>query len=54
MITSIRKGIFFAVLAAVLYAVNAPFSKIVLEQIPPILMAGFLYIGSALAMLMVG
>lgn len=50
----IRKGIFFAVLAAVLYAINAPFSKIVLEHMPPILMAGFLYIGSALAMLMVG
>lgn len=53
-INPIRKGIFFAILAAVLYAINAPFSKVVLEHMPPILMAGFLYIGSALAMLMVG
>ena len=37
----IKKGIAFAILAAVLYAINAPFSKILLEFMPPTLMAGF-------------
>ena len=35
-----KKGIAFAILAAALYAVNAPFSKILLGCIPPTLMAG--------------
>ena len=41
-----KKGIAFAILAAALYAVNAPFSKILLDCIPPTLMAGFLYVRS--------
>ena len=45
-----RRGIFFAVLAAVLYAVNAPFSKLLLNEILPTLMAGFLYLGAGLGM----
>ena len=44
------QGIFFAVLAAALYALNAPFSKILLEFMPPTLMAGFLYLGAGLGM----
>lgn len=44
------QGIFFAVLAAALYALNAPFSKILLEYMPPTLMAGFLYLGAGLGM----
>lgn len=36
----------FAVLAAALYAINAPFSKILLHYMPPTLMAGFLYCGA--------
>ena len=39
-----KKGIAFAVLAAALYAINAPFSKLLLEFVLPTLMAGFLYI----------
>ena len=47
---SFRKGIFFAVLAAALYAINAPFSKILLSYVPPTLMAGLLYVGAGLGM----
>ncbi len=36
----------FAILAAVLYAVSIPFSKILLLNIPPVFMAGFLYLGA--------
>lgn len=45
-----KKGILFAILAAVLYAINTPFSKILLEHMPPTLMAGFLYLGAGLGM----
>lgn len=46
-----RKGIAFAILAACLYAINAPFSKILLAWMPPTLMAGILYLGAGLGML---
>ena len=45
---NMKKGIAFAILAAALYAVNAPFSKILLDCIPPTLMAGFLYVGAGI------
>ncbi len=45
-----RKGILFALLAACLYAISAPFSKILLQFMPPTLMAGFLYLGAGLGM----
>ncbi len=45
-----KKGIFLAILAAVLYAINAPFSKILLNYIEPTIMAGLLYIGAGLGM----
>ncbi len=44
------KGIFLAILAAALYAVNAPFSKLLLDEMPSTLMAGFLYLGAGLGM----
>lgn len=43
-------GIFLAVLAAALYAINSPFSKLLLDYMPPTLMAGFLYIGAGVGM----
>lgn len=43
-------GILLAVLAAALYAVNSPFSKLLLDHMPSTLMAGFLYIGAGLGM----
>ena len=47
---SVNIGIFLAVLAAVLYAINSPLSKLLLEYMPSTLMAGFLYIGAGLGM----
>lgn len=48
--SSNRSGIFLAVLAAALYAINSPFSKFLLDYMPPTLMAGFLYIGAGVGM----
>lgn len=45
-----NKGIMLALIAATLYALNAPFSKILLGYMPPTLMAGFLYIGAGIGM----
>jgi len=45
-----KKGIGLAVLAAVLYALSTPFSKLLLTYIEPTLMAGFLYLGAGLGM----
>lgn len=50
---NIKKGIAFAIFAAALYAVNAPFSKILLEFMPPTLMAGFLYAGAGIGMVFI-
>lgn len=36
----------WAVLAATLYALNAPFSKLLLHTVPPTMMAAFLYLGA--------
>lgn len=47
---SARTGIFLAILAASLYAVNSPFSKLLLEYMPSTLMAGFLYLGAGIGM----
>ncbi len=47
---NMKHGIALAVLAASLYALNAPFSKMLLPYLPPTLMAGFLYIGAGLGM----
>jgi drug/metabolite transporter (DMT)-like permease len=44
------RGIFLAVLAASLYALNSPLSKILLDYMPPTLMAGFLYVGAGVGM----
>ncbi|WP_138268489.1 DMT family transporter [Anaerofustis stercorihominis] len=47
---NIKRGIAFAIFAASLYAINAPFSKILLDYIPSTLMAGFLYLGAGIGM----
>ncbi|MGN0562723.1 MAG: DMT family transporter [Candidatus Fimenecus sp.] len=49
-----KKAIFFAILAAVLYAVNTPFSKLLLQKVPPTMLAAFLYLGAGLGMLLLG
>lgn len=44
------RGIFFAVLAAALYALAAPLSKLLLGALPPALTAGLLYLGAGAGM----
>lgn len=44
------KAIFFAILAAALYAISSPVSKLLLKEIPPTMMASFLYLGAGLGM----
>jgi len=44
------KAIFFAMLAAALYAISSPISKPLLKEVPPTLMASFLYLGAGLGM----
>jgi drug/metabolite transporter (DMT)-like permease len=45
-----KKAIFYAVLAAALYAINAPISKLLLAEIPSTMMAGLLYLGAGIGM----
>lgn len=45
-----KTGIFLAVLAAALYALNSPLSKLLLDYMPSTIMAGLLYIGAGLGM----
>ena len=40
----------FAILAAALYAINIPFSKILIEYVDSTMMAGFLYLGAGIGM----
>ena len=40
------KSIFYALLAAAFYAVNVPFSKLLLAHVGPTTMAALLYLGA--------
>lgn len=44
------KAIRYAIYAALLYAVSTPFSKLLMEKIPPVFMAGLFYLGAAAGM----
>lgn len=44
---------FFTILAAVLYAVNIPLSKL-LQQVQPTMMAAFLYLGAGIGLFALG
>ena len=43
-----------AVLAAALYALSAPFSKMLLQEMPPMMTVAFLYLGAGLGMSIIG
>jgi drug/metabolite transporter (DMT)-like permease len=47
-------AIFFAILAAVLYAISMPLSKILLQNVQPMMLAAFLYIGAGVGMMFFG
>lgn len=49
-----KKAVFFAILAAALYALNSPLSKLLLQSVPPTMMAGFLYVGAGAGMAALG
>lgn len=51
--TSQKTAIFWAILAAGLYALNAPVSKLLLEEVPPTMMAGLLYLGAGIGLAVV-
>ena len=40
----------FAILAAALYAINIPFSKVLMEYVDSTMMAGLLYFGAGIGM----
>lgn len=42
----------YALLAAILFGLNAPLSKLLLSEIPPLFMAAFLYLGAGAGMLL--
>ncbi|MEG1547481.1 MAG: DMT family transporter [Clostridia bacterium] len=47
-------AIFYAILAAALYAINSPFSKLLLRKIPPTMMAALLYLGAGIGLFIIG
>lgn len=49
-----KLGITFAVLAAAFYALNSPMSKLLLVEIPPVMMAALLYLGAGLGLSVAG
>ena len=50
--TTQTRAVGFAILAAALYALNAPMSKVLLGQVPARMMAALLYLGAGLGMLL--
>ncbi|MDE6259717.1 MAG: DMT family transporter [Oscillospiraceae bacterium] len=51
---AVTLSIAWAILAAALYALSAPMSKLLLDCVPPTMMAAFLYLGAGSGMLVVG
>lgn len=49
-----RFAAFFAILAAALYALNSPISKLLLRDMPPAMMASLLYLGAGSGMFLLG
>ncbi|GMQ56135.1 DMT family transporter [Vallitalea sediminicola] len=47
-------AVLWAILAATLYSFSSPISKLLLKEIPPTMMAAFLYLGAGIGMSIVG
>jgi drug/metabolite transporter (DMT)-like permease len=47
-----RKGAWYALSAALLFGASTPFPKVLLGKLQPILLAGLLYLGSGLGLLL--
>lgn len=54
MTRKINPSIVWAILAAALYAISTPVSKLLLEEVPPAMMAALLYLGAGIGMLLLG
>lgn len=54
MTKKINQPIAWAILAAALYAISTPASKLLLEDVAPTMMAALLYLGAGIGMLLVG
>ena len=54
--TKIKRSrpVLFALLAAILFALNAPLSKLLLGSIDPLFLAALLYLGAGAGMLFIG
>lgn len=52
--TKTNQSMLYAFVAACLYALSTPFSKLLLEKIPPTFMAAFLYLGAGIGMFLTG
>lgn len=52
--TKYNTAILWAILAAALYAISSPVSKILLNKVPPTMMAGLLYLGAGIGMSIIG
>lgn len=48
------KAILFAILAAALYSINSPISKLLLKDVTPTMLASFLYLGAGIGLLITG
>lgn len=48
-----KQAVFFAILAAALYAINAPISKLLLNNVSSAMMAAFLYLGAGIGVFIV-
>ncbi len=46
-------GIAYALIAALLFGASTPLAKLLLHDVPPLLLAGLLYAGSGLGLLIV-
>ncbi|MGN0099286.1 MAG: EamA family transporter, partial [Candidatus Methanomethylophilaceae archaeon] len=51
--TKVLKATGFAIAAAALYAISTPFSKILLGEVSPTMMASLLYLGAGIGLLLV-
>lgn len=52
--TQNKKAVTLAILAAALYAVNIPLSKMLLVEVEPAMMASLLYLGAGIGLFLVG
>ena len=48
------KAILMAILAATLYSINSPISKLLLKDVTPTMLASFLYLGAGIGLLITG